>query len=108
MRPTLSWCIMQEWYVIVANFLPYRLKTNVCIVLILLFLTIYQQVPYNIIGWLDKNKDPLNETVVAVFQKSQNKLLNSLYENYVSSSSGELYCHACLFYMALNIVYVST
>uniref|UniRef100_A0A670YR80 Myosin heavy chain 7B n=1 Tax=Pseudonaja textilis TaxID=8673 RepID=A0A670YR80_PSETE len=46
-------------------------------------------VPYNIIGWLDKNKDPLNETVVGVFQKSQNKLLNSLYENYVSSSSDE-------------------
>ncbi|NXV75399.1 MYH7B protein, partial [Atlantisia rogersi] len=38
-------------------------------------------VPYNIIGWLDKNKDPLNETVVSVFQKSQNKLLASLYEN---------------------------
>ncbi|EMP41316.1 Myosin-7B, partial [Chelonia mydas] len=46
-------------------------------------------VPYNIIGWLDKNKDPLNETVVGVFQKSQNKLLGSLYENYVSSSSDE-------------------
>ncbi|KFO91027.1 Myosin-7, partial [Buceros rhinoceros silvestris] len=46
-------------------------------------------VPYNIIGWLDKNKDPLNETVVAVFQKSQNKLLASLYENYVSSTSEE-------------------
>ncbi|KAH0619039.1 hypothetical protein JD844_018644 [Phrynosoma platyrhinos] len=43
-------------------------------------------VPYNIIGWLDKNKDPLNETVVTIFQKSQNKLLASLYENYVSSS----------------------
>ncbi|XP_003220529.1 myosin-7B isoform X1 [Anolis carolinensis] len=46
-------------------------------------------VPYNIIGWLDKNKDPLNETVVAIFQKSQNKLLANLYENYVSSSSDE-------------------
>ncbi|KAJ7331894.1 hypothetical protein JRQ81_014074 [Phrynocephalus forsythii] len=43
-------------------------------------------VPYNIIGWLDKNKDPLNETVVTIFQKSQNKLLATLYENYVSSS----------------------
>ncbi|XP_061487665.1 myosin-7B isoform X3 [Rhineura floridana] len=43
-------------------------------------------VPYNIVGWLDKNKDPLNETVVAIFQKSQNKLLASLYENYVGSS----------------------
>uniref|UniRef100_A0A8C8B445 Myosin heavy chain n=1 Tax=Otus sunia TaxID=257818 RepID=A0A8C8B445_9STRI len=46
-------------------------------------------VPYNIAGWLDKNKDPLNETVVSVFQKSQNKLLASLYENYVSSTSEE-------------------
>ncbi|NXL16533.1 MYH7 protein, partial [Setophaga kirtlandii] len=45
-------------------------------------------VPYNIVGWLDKNKDPLNETVVSVFQKSQNKLLASLYENYVGSASG--------------------
>ncbi|XP_073682422.1 myosin, heavy chain 7B, cardiac muscle, beta a [Garra rufa] len=44
-------------------------------------------VPYNIIGWLDKNKDPLNETVVVCFQKSANKLLGSLYENYVSSDS---------------------
>lgn len=46
------------------------------------------QVPYNIIGWLDKNKDPLNETVVACFQKSSNKLLACLYENYISSDSG--------------------
>ncbi|NXH40074.1 MYH7 protein, partial [Dicaeum eximium] len=46
-------------------------------------------VPYNIVGWLDKNKDPLNETVVSIFQKSQNKLLASLYENYVASASGE-------------------
>lgn len=50
---------------------------------------LWWQVPYNIIGWLDKNKDPLNETVVSVFQKSQNKLLASLYENYVGSTSGE-------------------
>uniref|UniRef100_A0A8C3I2A7 Myosin heavy chain 7 n=1 Tax=Chrysemys picta bellii TaxID=8478 RepID=A0A8C3I2A7_CHRPI len=44
-------------------------------------------VPYNIVGWLDKNKDPLNETVVVVFQKSQNKLLGSLYENYASGDT---------------------
>uniref|UniRef100_A0A8C1XLN3 Myosin, heavy chain 7B, cardiac muscle, beta a n=1 Tax=Cyprinus carpio TaxID=7962 RepID=A0A8C1XLN3_CYPCA len=44
-------------------------------------------VPYNIIGWLDKNKDPLNETVVACFQKSASKHLASLYENYVSSDA---------------------
>ncbi|XP_034724219.1 myosin, heavy chain 7B, cardiac muscle, beta a isoform X2 [Etheostoma cragini] len=44
-------------------------------------------VPYTIIGWLDKNKDPLNETVVVCFRKSSNKLLASLYENYVGSDS---------------------
>lgn len=49
---------------------------------------VFLQVPYNIIGWLDKNKDPLNETVVACFRKSASKLLASLYENYIASDSG--------------------
>uniref|UniRef100_A0A8C7BKT1 Myosin-7B n=1 Tax=Neovison vison TaxID=452646 RepID=A0A8C7BKT1_NEOVI len=44
-------------------------------------------VPYSIVGWLEKNKDPLNETVVPIFQKSQNKLLATLYENYAGSCS---------------------
>ncbi|KAK6318992.1 hypothetical protein J4Q44_G00102030 [Coregonus suidteri] len=43
------------------------------------------QVPYNIIGCLDKNNDPLNKMVVLCFQKSSNKLLACLYENYVDS-----------------------
>uniref|UniRef100_A0A8C9FVF3 MYH6 protein n=1 Tax=Pavo cristatus TaxID=9049 RepID=A0A8C9FVF3_PAVCR len=46
-------------------------------------------VPYNIIGWLEKNKDPLNETVVGIFQKSSNKLLASLFESYVSADSAD-------------------
>ncbi|KAJ6662679.1 hypothetical protein lerEdw1_011319 [Lerista edwardsae] len=46
-------------------------------------------VPYNIVGWLEKNKDPLNETVVGIFQKSSNKLLASLFENYVSADSAD-------------------
>uniref|UniRef100_A0A668U9W7 Myosin motor domain-containing protein n=1 Tax=Oreochromis aureus TaxID=47969 RepID=A0A668U9W7_OREAU len=37
-------------------------------------------VDYNITGWLDKNKDPLNESVVQLYQKSSNKLLCFLYE----------------------------
>ncbi|XP_012883976.1 PREDICTED: myosin-15 [Dipodomys ordii] len=41
-------------------------------------------VPYNLSGWLEKNKDLLNETVVAIFQKSSNRLLASLFENYIS------------------------
>lgn len=49
---------------------------------------VFLQVPYNIFGWLDKNKDPLNETVVACFQKSSNKLLACLYESYIGSDSG--------------------
>lgn len=40
-------------------------------------------------GWLEKNKDPLNETVVPIFQKSQNRLLATLYENYTGSCSSE-------------------
>ncbi|XP_075384056.1 myosin-7B [Tenrec ecaudatus] len=44
-------------------------------------------VPYSIVGWLEKNKDPLNETVVPIFQKSQNRLLAMLYENYAGSCS---------------------
>uniref|UniRef100_A0A2K6TYP3 Myosin-7B n=1 Tax=Saimiri boliviensis boliviensis TaxID=39432 RepID=A0A2K6TYP3_SAIBB len=46
-------------------------------------------VPYSIVGWLEKNKDPLNETVVPIFQKSQNRLLATLYENYAGSCSTE-------------------
>uniref|UniRef100_A0AAR2KM35 Myosin motor domain-containing protein n=1 Tax=Pygocentrus nattereri TaxID=42514 RepID=A0AAR2KM35_PYGNA len=36
-------------------------------------------VDYNIAGWLDKNKDPLNESVVQLYQKSSVKLLATLY-----------------------------
>uniref|UniRef100_A0A8C1QWS7 Myosin motor domain-containing protein n=1 Tax=Cyprinus carpio TaxID=7962 RepID=A0A8C1QWS7_CYPCA len=36
-------------------------------------------VDYNINGWLDKNKDPLNESVVQLYQKSSVKLLATLY-----------------------------
>uniref|UniRef100_A0A674MDB4 Myosin heavy chain, fast skeletal muscle-like n=1 Tax=Takifugu rubripes TaxID=31033 RepID=A0A674MDB4_TAKRU len=36
-------------------------------------------VDYNINGWLDKNKDPLNDSVVQLYQKSSNKLLSMLY-----------------------------
>ncbi|XP_068574844.1 myosin heavy chain, fast skeletal muscle-like [Cebidichthys violaceus] len=36
-------------------------------------------VDYNINGWLDKNKDPLNDSVIQLYQKSANKLLALLY-----------------------------
>ncbi|XP_051978450.1 myosin heavy chain, fast skeletal muscle-like [Xyrauchen texanus] len=36
-------------------------------------------VDYNIAGWLDKNKDPLNESVLQLYQKSSVKLLATIY-----------------------------
>nr|XP_048310370.1 myosin-15 [Myodes glareolus] len=44
-------------------------------------------VPYNISGWLEKNKDNLNEAVVALLQKSSNKVLASLFTNNFLSGS---------------------
>uniref|UniRef100_A0A673M080 Myosin-7-like n=1 Tax=Sinocyclocheilus rhinocerous TaxID=307959 RepID=A0A673M080_9TELE len=46
-------------------------------------------VPYNINGWLDKNRDPLNETVVGIFQRTSNKLMASLFENFISLDSAK-------------------
>ena len=36
-------------------------------------------VDYSITGWLEKNKDPLNDSVVQLYQKSSVKLLQTLY-----------------------------
>ncbi|XP_037647337.1 myosin-1-like isoform X4 [Sebastes umbrosus] len=36
-------------------------------------------VDYNISGWLEKNKDPLNDTVVQLYQKASLKLLSQLF-----------------------------
>merc|ERR1719369_682549 len=36
-------------------------------------------VDYSITGWLDKNKDPLNESVIQLYQKSSVKLLATFY-----------------------------
>ncbi|XP_036941235.1 myosin-7-like [Acanthopagrus latus] len=44
-------------------------------------------VDYNINNWLVKNKDPLNETVVALYQKSTLKLLAILFANYSGADS---------------------
>ncbi|XP_061905899.1 myosin heavy chain, fast skeletal muscle-like [Entelurus aequoreus] len=41
-------------------------------------------VDYNISGWLDKNKDPLNDSVIQLYQKAANKLLAMLYAAHAS------------------------
>ncbi|XP_055295507.1 myosin heavy chain, muscle isoform X5 [Sitodiplosis mosellana] len=45
-------------------------------------------VPYNITGWLEKNKDPLNDTVVDQFKKSANKLLIEIFAADAGQSGG--------------------
>ncbi|KPU73401.1 uncharacterized protein Dana_GF15360, isoform S [Drosophila ananassae] len=45
-------------------------------------------VAYNITGWLEKNKDPLNDTVVDQFKKSQNKLLIEIFADHAGQSGG--------------------
>ncbi|XP_036610531.1 myosin-2 isoform X4 [Trichosurus vulpecula] len=45
-------------------------------------------VDYNIVGWLDKNKDPLNETVVGLYQKSSMKTLAHLFSATQTADAG--------------------
>ncbi|XP_049892856.1 myosin heavy chain, fast skeletal muscle-like [Epinephelus moara] len=46
-------------------------------------------VDYNVNGWLDKNKDPLNDSVVQLYQKSSTKLLAHLYASHASTEAAE-------------------
>uniref|UniRef100_A0AAX7TMV1 Myosin heavy chain 6 n=1 Tax=Astatotilapia calliptera TaxID=8154 RepID=A0AAX7TMV1_ASTCA len=46
-------------------------------------------VDYNITNWLEKNKDPLNETVVGLYQKSTLKLLSMLFMGYAGAESSK-------------------
>ncbi|XP_057234604.1 myosin-7-like [Malurus melanocephalus] len=46
-------------------------------------------VDYNITGWLEKNKDPLNETVIGLYQKSSVKTLALLFANYGGAEAAE-------------------
>lgn len=59
------------------------LAVKLCCVIVWHFLTLtwfFYQVGYSISGWLEKNKDPLNETVVGLFQKSSMPLLAVLFK----------------------------
>ncbi|XP_055686228.1 myosin heavy chain, muscle isoform X7 [Lutzomyia longipalpis] len=45
-------------------------------------------VPYNITGWLEKNKDPLNDTVVDQLKKGSNKLIVEIFADHPGQSGG--------------------
>uniref|UniRef100_A0A8U7NTW1 Uncharacterized protein n=1 Tax=Corvus moneduloides TaxID=1196302 RepID=A0A8U7NTW1_CORMO len=53
-------------------------------------------VDYNITNWLEKNKDPLNETVIGLYQKSSVKTLALLFANYGGADAGQ-FCGNCIF-----------
>nr|XP_033945092.1 myosin heavy chain, skeletal muscle, adult-like isoform X2 [Pseudochaenichthys georgianus] len=44
-------------------------------------------VDYNLSGWLEKNKDPLNDTVVQLYQKASLKLLSQLFATYSTADA---------------------
>ncbi|KAJ8367015.1 hypothetical protein AAFF_G00333890 [Aldrovandia affinis] len=46
-------------------------------------------VDYNISGWLDKNKDPLNDSVIQLYQKSSVKLLGILYASHSATDDAK-------------------
>ncbi len=41
-------------------------------------------VPYTVIGWLEKNKDPLNDNVVELMKKSSETYVVNLWADYLS------------------------
>ena len=46
-------------------------------------------VSYNITGWLEKNKDPLNDTVVEQFKKGENSLLVEIFSEAPPAAAAE-------------------
>ncbi|EEC00524.1 myosin heavy chain, skeletal muscle or cardiac muscle, putative [Ixodes scapularis] len=46
-------------------------------------------VPYNLTGWLEKNKDPLNDCVVDQFKKGSNMLLQAIFEDHPGLGGGD-------------------
>ncbi|XP_076373054.1 myosin heavy chain, muscle-like isoform X2 [Tachypleus tridentatus] len=46
-------------------------------------------VPYNLNHWLEKNKDPLNDTVVDQFKHGQNQLLVNIFEDHPGLGGGD-------------------
>ena len=64
-----------------------------------LFICGILQVGYNIKGWLNKNKDPLNNSVVGLYKKSSMKVLSTIWETYISPDEG-FFLMFCLSFFA--------
>lgn len=48
-------------------------------------------VGYNVDGWLDKNKDPINEAVAGLFAKSSDPFVANLFKDYATECEYEWY-----------------
>jgi len=46
---------------------------------LILYAVLYLQVQYNINGWLDKNKDPIQECVIQLMQESKEPLVATFF-----------------------------
>ncbi|XP_054160100.1 myosin heavy chain, muscle-like isoform X3 [Oppia nitens] len=46
-------------------------------------------VPYNVTGWLEKNKDPLNDCVVDQFKHGSNELVKLIFEDHPGLGGGD-------------------
>ncbi|XP_075588361.1 myosin heavy chain isoform X7 [Dermatophagoides farinae] len=46
-------------------------------------------VPYNVVGWLEKNKDPLNDCVVDQFKHGSNNLIQTIFEDHPGLGGGD-------------------
>jgi len=46
-------------------------------------------VPYSVTGWLEKNKDPLNDCVVDQFKHGSNELVKTIFEDHPGLGGGD-------------------
>ena len=54
------------------------------------------KVPYHVEGWLPKNKDPLNDSVVELFKKSSEAFVGQIWSDYLGEGM-------CVILLAYNI-----
>ena len=67
-------------------------------------LSLHYQVDYTVEGWLDKNKDPLNESVVELFKKSSETLIAHLWSDYTVESGCDIHVHVHIYPYLLCLV----
>lgn len=60
------------------------------------------QVTYNITGWLEKNKDPLNDTVVDQYKKGNNKLLVEIFADHPGQSAAPAEAKGNIYHVGLT------